>query len=190
MPYVQNSVGFLIESILGVYVLVILLRLVFQYCSADHTNPLSVMIIRLTEAPLRVFRRLFPQVFGVDMACFSFALAVTMIQLALVMGVSGHPLDVAAIAVLALSDIMSTLVWIVIIAILVAAIMSWFMRSYHSVLFLAVQISEPVLRPIRNIMPTFGGIDLSPIIAFFVLNLILRLVVAPIDDFGRFLLFN
>ncbi len=154
MPYVQNSAGFLIESILGVYVLVILLRLVFQYCSADHTNPLSVMIIRLTEAPLRVFRRLFPQVFGVDMACFSFALAVTMIQLALVMGVSGHPLDVAAIAVLALSDILSTLVWIVIIAILVAAI------------------------------------DLSPIIAFFVLNLILRLVVAPIDDFGRFLLFN
>ncbi|MYB33852.1 MAG: YggT family protein [Gammaproteobacteria bacterium] len=190
MPYIQNSLGFLIETILGLYVLVILLRLVFQYCGADHRNPLSVVIIRFTEVPLGVFRKTIPQMFGVDMACFVFALTVSMVQLALVMSVSGYPLNIAAIALLALSDILSTLVWIVIIAILVAAIMSWFMRSYHPVLYLAVQISQPVLRPIRNIMPTFGGLDLSPIIAFFVLNLILRLVVAPIGDFGRLLMFS
>ncbi|MCY4149740.1 MAG: YggT family protein [Gammaproteobacteria bacterium] len=188
MPYIQNSLGFLVETVLGLYVLVILLRLVFQYCGADHRNPLSVLIIRFTEAPLGVFRKIIPRMFGVDMACFVFALAVSMIQLALVIGVSGYSLNIAAIALLALSDILSTLVWIVIIAILAAAIMSWFMRSYHPVLFLAVQISQPVLRPIRHIMPTIGGLDLSPIVAFFMLNLILRLVVAPIGDFGRLLM--
>ncbi len=190
MPYIQNSLGFLFDATLGLYVLVILLRLVFQYCSADHRNPLSIMIIRFTEAPLRVFRRFIPQIFGVDMACFVFALTVAMMQFALVLGVSGYPLDILAIAFFALSDILSTLVWIIIIAILVAAIMSWFMRSYHPVLYLAVQISEPMLRPFRKIMPTLGGLDLSPIVAFFVLNLILQLVVAPLDDFGRFLLLS
>ncbi|MCY4051040.1 MAG: YggT family protein [Gammaproteobacteria bacterium] len=190
MPYIQNSLGFLFDAILGFYVLVILLRLVFQYCSADHRNPLSIMIIRFTEAPLRIFRRFIPQMFGIDVACFVFALTVAMIQFALVMGVSGYPIKIAAITFLALSDILSTLVWIVIIAILVAAIMSWFMRSYHPVLYLAVQISEPMLRPFRKIIPTLGGLDLSPIIAFFVLNLILRLVVAPLGDFGRLLMFG
>ncbi len=190
MSYIQNSLGYLIETILGLYVLVILLRLVFQYCNADHRNPLSRMIIRFTEAPLGVFRKIIPQVFGIDMACFVFALTVSMIQLSLVIGVSGYSLNIAAIALLALSDILSTLVWIVIIAILVAAIMSWFMNSYHPILALAIQVSQPVLHPIRNIMPAFGGLDLSPIIAFFVLNLILRLVVAPIGDFGRLLMFS
>ena len=190
MPYIQNPLGFVIDTVLGMYVIVILLRLVLQQCRADHRNPLSVMVIRLTDAPLGVFRRFVPGVLGVDMACLAFALTVNIIQFALIMIVSGYPVDIPGIAVLAFSDILKTLVWILIVAILIAAILSWFMRSYHPVLDLAVQISEPVLRPFRSILPTMGGLDLSPILAFFVLNLILRLVVAPIGNFGFILMFT
>lgn len=190
MPYIQNSLGFIIETILGMYVIVILMRLIFQQCRTDHRNPLSVIIIRLTDAPLGVFRRFIPSMFGIDMACLVFALVVNIIQFALIMSVSGYPLNISAISILALGEIVKTIIWIFIIAILAAAIMSWFMRTYHPVLHLAVQVSEPVLRPFRSILPTMGGLDLSPLLALFALNLLLRLIVAPINDFGWFLLFG
>ncbi|MXZ82007.1 MAG: YggT family protein [Gammaproteobacteria bacterium] len=190
MPYIQNTLAFAIDTVLGLYLIVVLLRFVFQQCRADHRNPLSVAIIRLTDTPLRAFRRMVPGLFGIDMACLVLALAISMIQIALIMGVSGYSLDIPAIAVLALNDVLKTMIWILIIAILAAAIMSWFMRSYHPVLYLAVQISEPVLRPFRSLLPAVGGLDLSPLLALFVLNLLLRLVVAPIGDFGRYLIYG
>jgi YggT family protein len=38
------------------------------------------------------------------------------------------------------------------------------------------RITEPVLRPIRNMMPNLGGIDISPIILFLVIILIQRVI--------------
>jgi YggT family protein len=38
------------------------------------------------------------------------------------------------------------------------------------------RITEPVLRPIRNIMPNLGGIDLSPVILILIIFLIQRLI--------------
>ena len=51
------------------------------------------------------------------------------------------------------------------------------------------QVSEPVLRPFRRIIPSFSGLDLSPILALLALNLVLRLVVHPVMDAGRRLFF-
>ena len=39
------------------------------------------------------------------------------------------------------------------------------------------QICEPLLSPIRRILPSMGGLDLSPIVAFLILNLIDMLVI-------------
>jgi len=39
------------------------------------------------------------------------------------------------------------------------------------------RITEPVLRPIRNALPNFGGIDISPVIVIFII-IFLRYVIA------------
>jgi YggT family protein len=39
------------------------------------------------------------------------------------------------------------------------------------------RITEPVLRPIRNMLPAMGGIDISPIILFLIIILIQRVIV-------------
>lgn len=38
------------------------------------------------------------------------------------------------------------------------------------------RITEPVLRPIRNFLPSFGGLDISPIIVILLIMLIQRII--------------
>jgi YggT family protein len=42
---------------------------------------------------------------------------------------------------------------------------------------------EPVLRPLRHILPSFGGLDLSPMVAIFGLRILLEIVFAILDGF-------
>src|ERR1700749_1781848 len=66
-----------------------------------------------------------------------------------------------------------TLIWLYIYILIATAILSWLiafnvvnMRNdiVHSVSYFLYQITEPVLRPIRAMLPNLGGIDISPII--------------------------
>ena len=62
---------------------------------------------------------------------------------------------------------------LIIIAIIARALLSWFNMDPRSPLIQALnQITEPILDPIRRIMPRLGMIDLSPLIAIMLLQFI------------------
>jgi YggT family protein len=42
---------------------------------------------------------------------------------------------------------------------------------------------EPLLRPIRSVLPSFGGFDLSPLVALFGLSIVERILIAVLDGF-------
>ena len=67
-------------------------------------------------------------------------------------------------------------------AIVARAILSWFVRSRQNLIFMILDdITEPLLVPLRKIIPRFGMFDLSPlaaIIMLYVITLILRLLLA------------
>ena len=72
-------------------------------------------------------------------------------------------------------------IWVVI----ASAILSWLIafnvvntrnRFVYIVADIAYKITEPVLRPIRRILPSFGGIDLSPVVLILLLGFIQRLL--------------
>lgn len=62
-------------------------------------------------------------------------------------------------------------------AIILRAVLSWFPISSHNfVVVILNKITEPILAPIRRIVPRLAMLDLSPLIAIVVLQLIYRLV--------------
>lgn len=62
-------------------------------------------------------------------------------------------------------------------AIILRAVLSWFPISPHNfVVVILNKITEPILAPIRRIVPRLAMLDLSPLIAIVVLQLIYRLV--------------
>ena len=65
------------------------------------------------------------------------------------------------------------------LALFIRVVMSWFPLSSsaaRSVMDVVVRITEPVLGPIRRALPSFGGIDISPIVAILLLSILVRLI--------------
>ncbi|MBW6515360.1 MAG: YggT family protein [Candidatus Cloacimonetes bacterium] len=76
-----------------------------------------------------------------------------------------------------LAHLIARLANIYIIIIIVRAIMSWFVQDPRNELYrILVNITEPVLGPIRKIIP-IQGIDISPIIAILLIHLVIRLLI-------------
>jgi YggT family protein len=62
-------------------------------------------------------------------------------------------------------------------AIIIRALLSWFSISGAQPLFrLLIEITEPVLAPIRRVLPSVGMMDISPIIAIVVINVVSQIL--------------
>jgi YggT family protein len=70
---------------------------------------------------------------------------------------------------------LEALKWLVI----VRAVMSWFVSpaSGHPLVVLVRRITDPVLRPIADMLPRMGAVDLSPLVAFFAIVLLQQVIV-------------
>jgi YggT family protein len=70
-----------------------------------------------------------------------------------------------------------TLIYILNFAIIIRALMSWFNPSLENpVVRFVFEITEPVLGPLRRIIPRIGMIDISPIVAILLMNVILQVL--------------
>lgn len=64
-------------------------------------------------------------------------------------------------------------------AILARAFLSWFnVNPYNPAVVFLRQITDPILDPLRRIIPPVSGIDFSPLVAIFLLQIIRRIVLA------------
>ncbi|MBM4438033.1 MAG: YggT family protein [Actinobacteria bacterium] len=78
---------------------------------------------------------------------------------------------------LALLSVLDLLVYLVVIAVFARALLSWFVRDpRHPLMRLLMDVTEPILGPIRRVLPSTMGFDLSPVIALVVITLAWRFV--------------
>ncbi len=71
-----------------------------------------------------------------------------------------------------LIQIIQGVAWLITLAILADVIVSYFMNPYHPVRSFLDRIVQPMMRPIQRILPTFGGIDFSPLVLLLLLQLV------------------
>jgi YggT family protein len=73
-----------------------------------------------------------------------------------------------------LIGVVFTLLWLVV---LVDVLVSWVMSPYHEVRRFLDSVVQPLLNPIRRLVPPVGGFDLSPLVLLIALDLVRRLMV-------------
>ena len=79
----------------------------------------------------------------------------------------------------AIASLVNLACWAMIILIFVRVIFSWISQDFRNPIFrVSYQLTEPVLRPVRNLMPGggMGGLDFSPMIVSFALMLLSQVV--------------
>lgn len=70
--------------------------------------------------------------------------------------------------------------------ILARVLLSWVrVDPWHPAVVWLHRLTEPVLKPFRRLLPTVGGIDFSPILVFFVLDIVRQIVISLLWQLGR-----
>ncbi|MCU0735010.1 MAG: YggT family protein [Methylotetracoccus sp.] len=186
--YLTQPAIFLIDTIFGLYLFALVLRFLFQWFNADYYNPISQMIVKVTQPPVGLLRRFIPPLGRVDSATLLLMLALQMIASYLVLTLQGVDLNPAALAVFATSQLLDLILNVLFFAIVITVVLSWFHVSrYNPAVSLLYSFTNPMLKWARKLLPPMGGLDLSPLIPIIGIQLVKMLVLPPLDQLVRML---
>ncbi|MDO6445857.1 YggT family protein [Colwellia sp. 1_MG-2023] len=168
MAAINYLLGFVFDALL----MVLVIRVWLQLVKADFYNPLSQFVVKVTNPLVIPFRRVIPGFGGIDMATLVIAYLVASLKFIIIPLLNGGPIDIITSLFLGLLYLAKQTGFLLFVLMLVMALMSWVVQGYNPTLMILHQLTEPVLRPIRNIIPNIGGLDLSILAAFLLLNVI------------------
>ncbi len=170
----QNIAVFLISTLFSLYIGAVLLRFLLALVRADFYNPLSQFLVKITNPVLVPLRRFIPPVGKIDSASLVLAFTLKLIAATLLMSIQGLDAGVGGLLLAVLADLIRTVVWIFMVALIVQVIMSWVGNSYGNPMgSLLDSLTAPILDPIRKFVPLIGMIDLSPLVAILLLQVVL-----------------
>lgn len=173
-----NALSFIIGAILSLFALLVAIRFVMQVVRADYHNPLSQIVMKLTDPVVIPLRRFVPSVQGYDTASILLAYGALFVKFLITKALGipsthafGYQIGVAAMSVgklliVAAIDLLYLFFNVFIFAMIIRAILSWIPGAQgHAGEGLLRAITEPVIRPVRNIVPAINGLDLSVFLA-------------------------
>lgn len=182
---------FLLDTLLGLFSLALLLRFYMQLLRAPYRNPLSQFLVALTDFIVRPARRVIPGFKGMDLSTLLLAWLAQCILLTGVHMLQGYDftstigIAAAGIALQGLMEIIKMSLYIILVAIIIQAVLSWF--SPHNPLAPTLDsFTRPFLGIIRSRIPPIGNVDLSPLFVLIVIQLLLFVVAQLQREIARF----
>ena len=165
----MNTLSTLLSLIIQAYTMVLLLRIWLQWARCDFYNPFSQFIVKITQPIVGTLRRIIPAMGPIDSASLLIALLLCVVKAFLNPYVS---MDGVLIVLAAVLIVIKTLGSLIFWVLLLMAIMSWVSQGRSPVEYVLLQLTEPLLRPIRRLLPSMGGLDFSPMILVLLMYVI------------------
>ncbi|GLK87056.1 YggT family protein [Pseudomonas turukhanskensis] len=175
----NTAAVYILQTLGSMYLLIVLMRFILQLVRANFYNPLCQFIVRATQPLLKPLRKIIPGFGGLDIASLVLAIVLQFILIALTLlltyGVIANPLQMLIWSMIGITALFLKVFFF---ALIISVILSWVAQGSHNPgVELVNQVCDPVLAPIRRILPSMGGLDLSPIFAFLALKLLDMLVI-------------
>ncbi|MEE9310333.1 MAG: YggT family protein [Cocleimonas sp.] len=169
--------SFLIETLFSLYIGAVLLRLLLGFSRAGFNNPLSQFLVKITNPILVPMRRFIPSIGSIDTSAVVLAFVLTFIKVSLLQLAQTHSIQFPASILYAVGELIKSVIWIYIIALILQAVISWVGNTQgNPIIPLINSLTAPILKPIRKIVPLIGMMDLSPLVAILGLNIVLIIV--------------
>jgi len=185
----QSPFYFLIETLFNLYIMVIILRFLMQLFRADFYNPLSQFIVRATNPVLIPLRKIIPGYGGIDVSSLLFSYSVTVLKfIVLIMIFSAGFPSFGSILFISLAKLINQFFSLFLYLIIIRAILSWITPGYNNPIMAVIyQLTEPLMAPVRRLIPSMGGLDLSPIVLIlglqFTLSAIESWIIFPLYQY-------
>ena len=167
----MQALLYIIDALVTLVVIAFLLRVLMPIVRADFRNPIGQAVLALTDPLVRPLRRALPPAGRVDLASVAAVLLVQVIGSAILRLLAGGGFDLGAILLHAIIELLHTVLQLYTVAILLYALLSWVAPgTYSPANQILTRLCEPLLAPIRRIVPPLGGLDLSALFALIALQ--------------------
>jgi YggT family protein len=174
---VGNAFAFLIETLFSLYIAALMLRTLLEAVGADYYNPVCQVLLRITEPLVGPLGRAIPRLGRFNSAAVVLLLVLQTVAVVVVAAISGWSFDPLQAVIVAVFRLIRMLLVMYLVLIIAEVILSWVgggMR--HPIIPLIYQLTRPVLEPIRRVVPTIAGLDLSPLVAIIAIQFLMILI--------------
>lgn len=172
-----NALIDLVKALFELYMGVLVLRILLQQVRADFYNPISQLIWKFTRPLVDPVGRIIPKFRRVDTATLVVLFVFALIEVHVLFGMYGFPIPILSALFQALVKLLALTLNIYTLSMIVQAMLSWLGPGVNnpagSILW---SINEPLLRPVRRILPPVSGFDLSMIPVILLLHFFMRLL--------------
>lgn len=163
----------IINFVGSAYIGIVLLRFLCQLVRADYYNPISKTLVKLTNPLLIPLRKIIPGFGGIDWAALVLALLLQVALVFVVQLIFGSLFLSIKILPFALIGLIGLALSFYFYGMLILVVASFIApQTYNPAVSLLSQLIDPLLRPIRKILPPMGGLDFSPMVLMFGIYLI------------------
>lgn len=175
----MQAIIFLLDAVISFFCTLFLLRFMMQIMRVSFAGQLGNFIVALTNWAVKPLRRIIPGLGGLDWSSLFAAFALQLVMAGIIVGLSNNLATVDLVSLVplllwfALRALIQLAIYIMIGALILQAVLSW-VNPYSPLSAPAQQLTRPLLDPIRRFVPLISGIDLSPLIAILLLQLLLR----------------
>lgn len=179
MSVMNDALRFLISTVFQLYLFILAVRVLLAYAGANYFDPLTQFITRCTDKLVKPVRSIIPNTAGIEISTLLIIYILCCVKILLLAAISSLAIAPLSIALIALAEMITLFIQTLMYAIVVQALMS-FVQPNSSFSYILYKITLPILRPIQRVCPTVGGMDISPIPALILLQLLIILLVNPI----------
>ncbi|MBA3031945.1 MAG: YggT family protein [Gammaproteobacteria bacterium] len=169
-------VSLLLGTAAGLLTTAFLARTLLQLTRAPFRNPVGQFITALTNWAVLPLRRVIPGLFGIDLASVFAAWLTQIVYFAVMAGLTGMlaagPDIIPGLLWLSFLAVLRMAVYLLMGVVIIAALLSW-INPYSPFAPLFDALARPLLNPVRRLLPTLGGVDLSPLVVLLLLQVAL-----------------
>ena len=165
----------IVQPLFSLAMLLIALRFLAQLCGVSGYNPISMTLRRVTNVIVLPLSRLLPSGNRFSPGALIALILIQMAFIALMLGLVGqldafNVLQAVIWSALGAAGLLVSIIFYSVIAMIVVSFLA--PQSSHPAVEFIWELTEPVMAPLRQVLPPMGGLDFSPIILFIALNVI------------------
>jgi YggT family protein len=191
-----NALTFLLDTFSRLYLLILLLRFWLPFLRANFRNPVAQGVMRYTSPLVNPVRRYVPSFGRLDTATVLIAFLIQFVVSYLIMSLNAISHGAGSFAALSNVDVIFALafqsiiqlamlsVLLFIVAIIVRIVLGLIGRYFGPISDMLVDLTEPLLRPVRKVIPPLGVVDISAYIVI-VLLMALNMILADLAPMAR-----
>lgn len=174
----SQALHYIVNTLVTLYQIVLLVRLLMQLTRADFRNPVARGIVQLTDPLILPLRRVLPSVRRVDSASVVAILLVSVAKVWILLLIDGFSLPGAVLVARHVGrDIVDLVLRTYLYSLFLHAILSFFVQgNYSPAQSILASICNPVLNPIRKFIPPIAGLDLSVLWALIAIQALMIII--------------